>query len=78
MARDLHAVMEYKDIRVEILAEGASWNPDVADDVVRRLAQMFLSTLKAVMEHDCMCEVEDEEEEAELEAETTESTKEEG
>ena len=51
MARDLNASMSYGDIRVDITAEGASWNPDIADDLAKRLCEMFRSAVSIISEY---------------------------
>lgn len=46
---DLIARITYGDIEVEMTAEGASWNPDVASDLISRTGLLWkeaLTTLK--------------------------------
>jgi len=39
----MHAM--YGEIRCSIIAEGVSWSPDVADDMVRRMQELWSGTL---------------------------------
>lgn len=48
--RSLIAKLQYGDLRVELTAEGASWNPDVADDLIKRVAVLWRESLDAMLE----------------------------
>lgn len=48
--RSLIAKLQYGDLRVELTAEGASWNPDVADDLIKRVAALWKEALEAMIE----------------------------
>lgn len=48
--RSLIAKLQYGDLRVELTAEGASWNPDVADDLIKRVATLWKEALDAMLE----------------------------
>ena len=48
--RSLIAKLQYGDLRVELTAEGASWNPDVADDLIKRVASLWREALDAMLE----------------------------
>lgn len=48
--RSLIAKLQYGDLRVELTAEGASWNPDVADDLIKRVATLWKEALEAMTE----------------------------
>lgn len=48
--RSLIAKLQYGDLRVELTAEGASWNPDVADDLIKRVAMLWRESLQAMLE----------------------------
>ena len=48
--RSLIAKLQYGDLRVELTAEGASWNPDVADDLIKRVAGLWREALDAMLE----------------------------
>lgn len=48
--RSLIAKLQYGDLRVELTAEGASWNPDVADDLIKRVAMLWREALQAMLE----------------------------
>lgn len=49
-SRSLIAKLQYGDLRVELTAEGASWNPDVADDLIKRVASLWREALDAMLE----------------------------
>ena len=40
----------FGDLRVEITAEQASWNPDVVDDMISRLSRLWRESLQAMVE----------------------------
>jgi hypothetical protein len=40
----------YGELRVELIAEGASWNPDVADDLIKRVNNLWKESLNAMVE----------------------------
>lgn len=48
--RSLIAKLQYGDLRVELTAEGASWNPDVADDLIKRVSTLWREALDAMLE----------------------------
>lgn len=48
--RSLIARLQYGDLKVELTAEGASWNPDVADDLIKRIAALWKEALEAMLE----------------------------
>ena len=41
ISKNLIAKVTYGDLRVELIAEGASWNPDVADDLIKRVNNLW-------------------------------------
>jgi hypothetical protein len=49
-SKNLIAKITYGDLRVELTAEGASWNPDVADDLIKRAAGLWKEALEAMLE----------------------------
>lgn len=49
-SRSLIAKCQYGDLRVELTAEGASWNPDVADDLIKRVGALWKEALDAMLE----------------------------
>lgn len=49
-SRSLIAKLQYGDLRVELTAEGASWNPDVADDLIKRVGSLWRQALDAMLE----------------------------
>ncbi len=40
----------YGDLRVELTAEQASWNPDVVDDMVSRVSRLWKESLQAMVD----------------------------
>ena len=48
--RSLIVKLQYGDLRVELEAEGASWNPDVADDLIKRVSVLWREALDAMLE----------------------------
>jgi hypothetical protein len=49
-SKNLIARVSYGDLQVVLTAEGASWNPDVADDLIKRVNGLWLSALEAMQE----------------------------
>jgi hypothetical protein len=48
--RSLIAKLQYGDLVVTLTAEGASWNPDVADDLIKRVGVLWRESLDAMLE----------------------------
>jgi len=48
--RSLIAKLQYGDLIVTLTAEGASWNPDVADDLIKRVGTLWRESLDAMLE----------------------------
>lgn len=48
--RSLIAKLQYGDLTVTLTAEGASWNPDVADDLIKRVGTLWRESLEAMLE----------------------------
>jgi hypothetical protein len=49
-SRNLIAKVTYADLRVELIAEGAVWNPDVADDLIARVKNLWRDSLESMVE----------------------------
>ena len=49
-SRNLIAKVAYSDLRVELIAEGAVWNPDVADDLIARVKSLWRDSLESMVE----------------------------
>lgn len=47
-SRDIQAHVRYGDISVAIVAEGISWSPDAADDLVRRVQDLWRGALETM------------------------------
>ena len=55
LTKNLVVKLSYCDLKVEVIAEGMSgnmWNPDVADDVMRRAKAMWRDALEAMNDTD--------------------------
>jgi len=50
VSKNIMARVVYGDLRVELTAEGASWNPDVADDLIKRVNALWKSSLESMQE----------------------------
>jgi len=48
--RSLIAKLQYGDLTVTLTAEGASWNPDVADDLIKRVGMLWKESLTSMLE----------------------------
>jgi hypothetical protein len=48
--RSLIAKLQYGDLTVTLTAEGASWNPDVADDLIKRVGALWKESLASMLE----------------------------
>lgn len=48
--RSLIAKLQYGDLVVTLTAEGASWNPDVADDLIKRVGALWKESLTTMLE----------------------------
>jgi len=48
--KNLIAKVTYADLRVELIAEGAVWNPDIADDLIRRVKVLWRDSLESMVE----------------------------
>ena len=48
--KNLIAKVSYGDLQVILTAEGASWNPDVADDLIKRVRQLWKDSLESMQE----------------------------
>ena len=62
--KNLVARISYSELKVELVAEGASWYPDVADDLIKRMVLLWKEALTSMMETDAwkMIDVDAEEE----------------
>lgn len=45
MSRNMHAFIAWQDMKVGLVAEDVSWSPDVAQDMVNRVHEMWHDTL---------------------------------
>ena len=49
-SKNLIARVTYADLRVELIAEGAVWNPDIADDLIARVKSLWRDSLESMVE----------------------------
>ena len=63
ISKNLIARITYGDLRVELIAESASWYPDVADDLIKRISKLWKDSLDSMMETNAwkMIDVDEEE-----------------
>jgi hypothetical protein len=47
-SRDIGMHISWGDIRCSVIAEGRSWSPDVADDMVNRMGDLWENTLRSI------------------------------
>ncbi len=47
--RSLIAKLQYGDLVVTLTAESASWNPDIADDLIKRVGTLWREALDAML-----------------------------
>lgn len=50
ISKNLIAKVVYGELCVELIAEGASWNPDVADDLIKRVNNLWKESLNSMVE----------------------------
>jgi hypothetical protein len=50
VSKNLIVVVSYGELTVELTAEGASWNPDVADDLIKRVSVLWKDSLISMNE----------------------------
>jgi hypothetical protein len=58
--KDLSMHAMYGEIRCSIIAEGASWSPDVANDMVNRMHELWYNTLHELYQFGMLGEEEEE------------------
>lgn len=49
-SKDMIVRIVYDDIRCELIAEGSSWNPDVANDMVARIKDLWKAAMETIVE----------------------------
>lgn len=49
-SKDMVIRIVYDDIRCELIAEGASWSPDVADDMTARIKDLWKAAMETIVE----------------------------
>ena len=50
ITKNLIVSITYGELNIELTAEGASWNPDVADDLIKRVSILWKDSLVSMME----------------------------
>jgi hypothetical protein len=51
-SKNITVKVTYGDLVVELTAEGASWNPDVANDLIARTKILWRETVETMIETD--------------------------
>ena len=62
-ARDMSVHVAYLDLHLAVIAQGVSYSPDVADDMVGRMSKLFDESLMRLAEYGLLETEEDEEDE---------------
>lgn len=64
ISRDIQAHVRYGEIGVAMVAEGVSWSPDAANDLVNRVSVLWENTLQALYSYGMLdTDTDDEEDE---------------
>ena len=50
-ARDMSVHLAYLDLHIAVVAQGVSYSPDVADDMIRRMSHLFDEALMRLAEY---------------------------
>ena len=61
-ARDMSVHVAYLDLHLAVIAQGVSYSPDVADDMVGRMSKLFDESLMRLIEYGLLETEEDEDE----------------
>jgi len=61
--RDISVHLAYLDLHLAVIAQGVSYSPDVADDMVGRMSKLFDESLMRLAEYGLLETEEDEEDE---------------
>ena len=61
-ARDMSVHVAYLDLHLAIVAQGVSYSPDVADDMIGRMSRLLDQSLLRLAEYGLLATEEDEEE----------------
>ena len=59
-SRDMSVHVAYLDLHLAIVAQGVSWSPDVADDMITRMSKLLDESLMRLAEYGLLQEDEDE------------------
>ena len=61
--RDISVHLAYLDLHLAVIAQGVSYSPDVADDMIGRMSKLFDESLMRLAEYGVLETEEDEEDE---------------
>jgi hypothetical protein len=53
-SRSIGLHIRYLDLNISLMSEGSSWSPDVADDMVARMAVCLENTIRSMVEYGVM------------------------
>ena len=62
-ARDMSVHVAYLDLHLAIVAQGVSWSPDVADDMVARMSKLLDQSMMTLMQYGAFDNDEDDDDE---------------
>ena len=58
-SRDMSVHVAYLDLHLAIVAQGVSWSPDVADDMITRMSKLLDESLMKLAEYGLLQEEEE-------------------
>lgn len=61
-ARDMSVHVAYLDLHLAVVAQGVSYSPDVADDMIGRMSKLLDESLTRLFEYGLLGEQDDEDE----------------
>jgi hypothetical protein len=50
-SRDMAIHLAYLDLHLAVVAQGVSWSPDVADDMITRMGKLFNESMYTLSEY---------------------------
>lgn len=62
-ARDMSVHVAYLDLHLAIVAQGVSWSPDVADDMITRMSKLLDQSMMTLAQYGVLVEDDEEEDE---------------
>jgi hypothetical protein len=62
-ARDMSVHVAYLDLHLAIVAQGVSWSPDVADDMITRMSKLLDQSMMTLSQYGVFGDDDDDEDE---------------